>query len=164
MNRKLIVTAALALLLAPAISKAGFKQADWDLTLAGAGANDKDFESYSASLSAGIGYFLADQFEVGLRPSAIISDGGSDHVWILPVFADFHFGDGNVVPFVGANLGYQFGGGTAEDSWSAGPEGGIKWFLNPTTYVFGIIQYQFSLNEGFDSGGFVYGLGLGVRL
>ena len=45
-----------------------------------------------------------------------------------------------------------------------GPELGLKYFVNNTTYVYGIAQYEWNLNRGFNSGGFFYGLGLGVRL
>jgi len=168
MLRKLFVAfvPALALLLAmPSTSQAQFKQKDWDLTLSGQGANDKDFDTFNVSANFGVGYFLSDQFEVGMRPGVIIADGGSQYSWSLPVFADFHFDLGNGwVPFVGANIGYNIGGGNVEDSWIAGPEAGVKYFVNGTTYVYGIVQYEFNLNDGFDSGGFLYGLGLGVRL
>jgi hypothetical protein len=164
MLRSLIATVAVVLFLVPAVSQAQFKQGDWDLTLSGNGANDKDFETFNAAASAGIGYLLSDQFEAGIRPTVNISDGGSEYLWNLAAFADFHFDLGKVQPFIGANLGYQFGGGDVDDGWSAGPEGGVKWFLNSTTYIFGTVAYQFNLNEGIDSGAFVYGLGIGVRL
>jgi hypothetical protein len=166
MSRKsvAVAVAVLGLLVLPTFSHAQFKQADWDLTLSGTGSNDKDFETFNASATASIGYFVADQLELGLRPSATIGDGGSQHLYNVGAFADFHFDIGKLVPFVGGNIGYQFGSEIAEDGWSAGPEAGLKFFLNNTTYVFGIASYQFNLNEGFDSGAFVYGLGLGVKL
>lgn len=159
-----VTVAVLGLLVLPDWSHAQFKQQDWDLTLSGSGSNDKDFRTFSASATAGIGYFVADQLELGLRPSVTIGDGGSEHLYNIGVFADFHFDIGKFVPFAGGNIGYQFGSEIAEDGWSAGPEVGLKYFLNNTTYVYGIAQYEFNLNEGLDSGAFVYGLGLGVKL
>jgi hypothetical protein len=168
MLRRLFVAfvPAMALLLSlPATSQAQFKQKDWDLTLSGSGTNDRDFRTFTASATAGIGWFWTDQFEIGARPSVNISDGGSDYLWNIAAFGDWHFDLGNGwLPFVGANIGYQFGGGEVEDGWSAGPEGGIKYFVNATTYVYGSVTYEFNLNDGIDSGAWVYGLGLGVKL
>jgi len=168
MLRRLFVSfvPALALVLSlSSVSNAQFKQKDWDFSLSGSGANDKDFRTFSAAATASVGYFVSDQFEVGLRPGIVISDGGSQYTYNVVAFGDFHFDLGNGwVPFVGANIGYQFGGGEVDDGFTAGPEGGLKYFINGTTYVYGSVSYQFNLNEGISSGGFLYGLGLGVKL
>ena len=53
--------------------------------------------------------------------------------------------------------------------WEAAPEGGLKWFLNNTTFVYGMVEYQIFLdkhsnvNNAFNDGVFVYTLGIGVR-
>jgi hypothetical protein len=167
MLRKLFVAfiPALALLLAvPSTSQAQFKQTDWDLTLSGSATNDNDFDTFNASAQFGVGYFLSDQFEVGLRPTITLADGGSENSYNVSVFGDFHFDLGNGwVPFIGANIGYGWGD-NVNDSFTGGPEGGIKYFLNSTTYVFGNVAYLFDLEESFGDGNFFYGLGLGVRL
>jgi len=168
MLRRLIVSfvPALALLLSlSSTTHAQFKQRDWDFTISGSGSNDKDFRTFNAAVTAGIGWFWTDQFEIGFRPSVQIGDGGSDYLWGAFVFGDWHFDLGNGwVPYVGANLGYSFGGGSFDDGFAAGPELGIKYFMNATTYVYGNVAYEFDLNEGLDSGAFIYGLGLGVKL
>ena len=163
MMRRLLVVSALALFIAPAVARAQFKQADWDFTISGTAANDKDFRTFSLGANGSLGYFVIDQLEVGLRQTLTISDGGSQWVGNTGVFGDWHFDLGKFVPFVGANIGYAYGGGDAEDGFSAGPEVGLKYFVNGTTYVFGIATYEFNLNRGFDSGGFVYALGIGFR-
>jgi hypothetical protein len=41
----------------------------------------------------------------------------------------------------------------------------VKYFINSTIFVDFNVAYEFGLQHGgFDSGGFFYGLGLGVRL
>jgi len=168
MLRRLLVAFVPALALVCLLSssaQAQFKQRDWDFTISGSGANDKDFETFNVAATAGIGWFWTDQFEIGFRPSVQIGDGGSQYTWGAFVFGDWHFDLGNGwVPFVGANIGYNFGGGDFEDAFSAGPEAGIKYFLNATTYVYGNVAYEFNLNDGFDSGGFIYGLGIGLKM
>jgi len=94
MLRRLIVSfvPALALLLSlSSTTHAQFKQRDWDFTISGSGSNDKDFRTFNAAVTAGIGWFWTDQFEIGFRPSVQIGDGGSDYLWGAFVFGDWHF-------------------------------------------------------------------------
>jgi hypothetical protein len=163
MWRYAIVLSAVGLMMLPAKSQAQFKQGDWELTLSGQGANDKDFETGSASAVGSLGYFFSDQLEVGLRQGITWADGGSAWNGDTRLAADFHFDFARWQPFLGANIGYTYGD-NVDDSWIAGPEGGVKYFMNSTTFVEAIVSYEFSLNNGFDSGAFFYGLGIGVRL
>jgi len=86
------------------------------------------------------------------------------------VGADFHLplGDQNqFVPFAGANFGYVYGD-NVNDTWEAAPEGGIKVFVNNSTFVFAQVEYQFffksgSTSDSFKNGQFVWTLGLGFR-
>ena len=164
MTHRVFLAAILAVLLAPAVSHAQFKQGDWDWSVSGSGSNDKDFRTYNYQISSQYGYFITDQLELGLRPSALVSDGGSDHLYLLNAFGDYHFDLGKWAPFVGGNVGYQFGSRIAEDGWIAGPEVGVKYFVSSSTYVQFIAQYEWNLNVGVNSGAFFYGLGLGVKL
>ncbi len=66
------------------------------------------------------------------------------------------------VPYIGANFGYSYGEGVS-DAWRLGPEVGLKYFVNETTYLYGNMSYEFDLNDGFDNGGFVYGVGIGFK-
>jgi hypothetical protein len=51
----------------------------------------------------------------------------------------------------------------SRDTWAGGPEAGVKYFINQTTFVSLLVQYQFSFRDAFNEGMFIYGLGLGVR-
>jgi len=171
-RRNGLILAALALMLVPATSAFGqFKQGDWELTLGGTGANGPDFDGVTAGVNGSLGYFLADQFEISLRQNLTYSDLGPGSSWdgSTRVALDFHFDLGAVQPFVGGNLGYVYGD-NVRDSWEAAPEAGVKVFLNSTTFVMFLAEYQFffdkgdSLDNAFSDGQFVYTLGLGVRL
>lgn len=139
----------------------GFQKGDWSLTLSGGGVSDKDLDDTSFSLSVSPSYFVSDSFEIGLRQGATYNDGFSG---ATTVFIDYNFRMQNPkwVPFVGANFGYSYGE-DVEDAWRAGPEVGLKYFVNDSTFLYGRAAYEFDLNDGFDSGGFVYGLGIGFR-
>jgi hypothetical protein len=163
MWRYAIVLSAVGLLLLPSSSQAQFKQGDWELTLSGQGSNDKDFETGAFSAIGSVGYFFTDQLELSFRQGVVWADGGSTWSGDSRVAGDFHFDFARWQPFAGANIGYAYGE-DVDDQWIAGPEAGVKYFLNSTTFVMVIAAYEFSLNNGFDSGGFSYGLGIGVRL
>jgi len=164
MLRKFYLVPVLGLLLLPAIARAQFQQGNWSLELSGQGSNDKDFETGSAAVNVDLGYFMTKELAAGVRQSAVWGDGGSAWSGITTVFADWHFDLDRWQPYVGANIGYSYGSGeNTDDSWIAGPEGGVKYFVNSTTFIDLRATYEFDLEEGFDGGGFTYGLGIGFK-
>jgi hypothetical protein len=137
-----------------------FEKGNFDLTLSGTGANDKDFNDGSFNVNVGLGYFISNEVEVAVRQSGGYSDGWSGSTAIA---ADYNFDlNSKLVPFVGVSVGYTYGDGV-NNTWSAGPEVGVRYFLNSSTYVQANGSYQFNLDDGIDSGGFTYGLGIGFR-
>ncbi len=175
MFRKGLILAALTALVAiPTMARADFQQGDFELTLSGSGNGSKDFDGFSAGANASLGYFMTDQLELGIRQSVSYDDvntgpneGGALNA-STRVFADFHFDMGQWQPYIGANIGYAYGDSTS-DTWEAAPEGGVKYFLNSTTFIFAAIEYQFffdgadDVDSSFDDGQFIYSLGLGVK-
>lgn len=75
---------------------------------------------------------------------------------------------GRFWPFVGVSLGYVYGD-AVEDTWVAGPEAGLRYFVNETTFVVGMVEYEFffedsdEAEDAFDDGRFVYTLAMGFR-
>lgn len=163
MKRFLIALALLVGVVATAgIARADFEKGNWDLTLSGGGASDKDLNDTSFSLDLAPGYFISNEVEIGIRQNLAYNDGFAG---ATAAFVDYnfnHIGDGKLVPFVGLNIGYTYGE-KIDDTWSAGPEAGVRYFLNSTTYLYGRAAYEFDLQNGIDDGGFVYGVGLGFK-
>ncbi len=164
MLRKLLFVGVVALLpsLAMAVPQAG----DWELTLSGTGASDNDFDNNSFGVDVQVGYYFIDPAQVYVRQSlSWVDPEGSDSVvqGSTRLGLDWHFqlGD-NWRPFVGANIGYAYGD-FVDDSWIASLEGGVKYYVNASTFIYGIVEYQFLLEESFGDGGFVYGLGIGFN-
>jgi hypothetical protein len=167
---RLQATALIAASLLAAAPALAIDQAEnWELQLLGAGSSDNDFESGGFTLNATVGYFYNDQFQVALRQTASYTDTGSDNLWAAStrIGAYYHFNyetEQMWVPYVGVNLGYIYG--DVNDTWIAGPEVGIRYFVNPTTFVGLSVAYDFlfdSADEGFDDGQFVYGVGIGFQ-
>lgn len=180
MLRKMVLgsVAAFALLVIPAAANAQFSQGDWVLTLGGNGSSDKKFRGTEWDIDASLAYFVSDQIGVGVRQNIAFnnSDNSSsasksdDWNATTSVFGDFHIDLGRFQPYVGAEIGYLYGDKDIEDSWFAGPEAGVKFFVNSTTFIYGNVKYQFifddtdQIDSSFDEGRWVYTLGLGVRL
>lgn len=165
MLQKLFVAVVVGVLLIPAISQAQFKPGDVEMTLSGSGTNNNDFDTGSFAVGGSLGYFLTKEMEIGGRQSLGWSSGDTNSSWfgVSRLFFDYNFDLDRLVPFVGVNAGYLYGD-DAEDAWLGGPEAGLKYFLNSTTFVFGEISYDFNLEEAFDEGAFFYSVGLGVKL
>ncbi len=164
MLRKYIWIPALALFLLPAIAQAQFEQGNWDLQLSGNGtaSHGGSFNTGSASANVQLGYFMSKEMEVGVRQGLIWADGGSAWGGSTAAYFDWNFDMDRWVPYVGANLGYAYGT-SIHDYWAAGPEAGVKYFLNSTTFVNVAATYEWNLNDGPQAGAYQFLLGLGVK-
>jgi hypothetical protein len=160
---------AVALFLLPAFVFAeqpsyGFHTGDREFTLSGSGSSDHSLRRTDFTTSLSLGYFWTDNFEGALRQDIGINDReGSSWNGATTLAFDYHFNLGSVQPLIGASAGYVYGD-RLKDQWVAGPEAGVKVFINQTTFVRALVQYEFPVTESFKSDGrFIYGLGLGVR-
>ena len=170
MVNRLSLIAACAILSISSMAFANFAASNKELTLSGSGNNDKEFDSGAVSVAASFGYFLTDSFEIGARQSISYADssGGSSTSASTRGFIDYNFDLGAWRPFVGLNIGYVYGD-DVNDTWEAAPEGGVKYFVNDTTFIYAMVEYQFffsdtdEIDNAFDDGQFVYSLGIGFR-
>lgn len=145
------------------------KTGDQLLTLSGAGASNKDFNTNAFALGFDYGKYISREAVVGVRQNVGIADTGDDNNWngSTRLFYDYHFGTTEWRPFVGANIGGVYGDGVNE-TFLAGPEAGVKYFVKEETYVQLQAEYQFFFDSGseakdnYDDGSFVYGLGMGI--
>lgn len=170
MLRKGLVLAALMLL--PAVAGAQVR-GPWEVTLSGTGVTPSRFNGFEGGVNGSIGYFFNDSMELSARQNVNYNDIGGPVAFNgeTRVAFDLHLplGDQNqLLPFVGANLGYVYGKGV-RDTWEAAPEAGLKWFVGPDVFLFGQVEYEFffrnggGVNNGFKNGQFVYTLGVGFR-
>jgi len=170
MLRKAMVFAALLLL--PTVASAQIR-GPFELTFGASAVNSSRFDGFSAAASANIGYFITDALEVGVRQTLTYDDVVSPRILDASTAGavDLHFplGERNeFLPFVGANIGYIYGSGV-RNTWEAAPEGGLKYFVNNTTFLFVQVEYQFffrkssGIGNSFKDGQFVYTGGIGFR-
>ncbi len=146
-----------------------FHEGDHTLTLGGGGNGDKDLDNSTLSINVGYSQFITNETAVALRQELNMADAGSDQAWngSTRFAVDYYWSSGNCKPFLGVNLGYLYGD-SVKEQFIAGPEAGIKHFLNESTFLYANVEYQFLFKNSdqannIDDGRFVYALGLGFR-
>ena len=168
MLRKSIV-AVLALLAVPAICSAQFEKGDYELTLSGTASAPKSVTGGFVGVTGTAGYFLTKEAEISLRQqvSYLHNDVDlphvSDEAWggLTHAAFDYHFDFGALQPFVGVYGGYEYPAGSTGYP-SIGPEVGVKYFVNGTTFIFARAGYTYDLSTPSESF-FVGDLGIGFR-
>jgi hypothetical protein len=167
----LVPTLALAALMAwPAVSNAQFKQGDWVLTLAGTGDSNKDFNRGAFELGGSVGYFVTQNIELAVHQDLGYAEHPSVFTGVTQLSADWVFDLGRWAPYLGVNGGLAYGTHAQGES-EVGPEAGVRYFINSTTFVFGQIEWDFHNDNhgsgaasGFQFSTIVYTVGLGVKL
>ena len=143
-----------------------------EFTLSGTGTSDRGLDNGSFGITGSYGWYLNRDLELAIRQSANWAsvNNGSDRLNGSTRGAlDYHFDvTDRFRPFVGASIGVIYGDGVNETG-IIGPEAGVKYYLNPTTFIVGQIEYQYLFDDGdeidnnFDNGAFAYTLGLGLN-
>jgi hypothetical protein len=166
-KKKALYLTTAVLLLAPIAAfgqvESPFKTGVREFSIAGSGASDESFDNTGFSTSFSLGQFFTDSLEGSIRQDFTYVDvsGEDDFSGSTRLGVDYHFGTGRLVPFVGGTFGFLYGD-NVEDQFIAGPEGGLKFFLNSTTFAFAQLEYQILFDDDDDDGRFVYGIGLGM--
>ena len=148
----------------------GPSEGSWEFILGGSGSSDQDFDSNAVAVDATVGYYFTDIFEAGLRQNVTVAGNEDDQSFngSSTVFADLVFDAGKLRPFVGVSLGYLYGDDT-ENTFIAGPEAGLKYYVKSDAFVYGRVNYDFLFDSGdeiddrFDDGRFVYTIGIGLN-
>tara|TARA_R100001460_G_scaffold103779_1_gene149109 strand:+ start:1281 stop:1844 length:564 start_codon:yes stop_codon:yes gene_type:complete len=154
----------------PAIGSAEPEAGDRIFTLTGSGSSDSDFDNNTASVSFDLGQFYTENTVLGLRQSMGFADSENDSSWngATRIFADYHFDAGKWRPFLGANFGGIYGDGV-DETFFAGPEGGVKYYVKPKTFITAQMEYQVffdsasDADDNFDDGAWAYSLGIGFN-
>lgn len=144
---------------------------DWELTLGGQGQFQSDFKGSPRSgpggafgAQLGLGYYLNDNIDVGVRQALNYVSNGT---WAgaTRAFVDYNILMDRLVPFIGGNIGYQYGNKGIEDRWGFGPEAGVKYYLQEKAFIFGMAEYRMPFQgKTFKEGFWNLTLGLGLNL
>ena len=143
---------------------------DMELTLAGSGNNDEDFDAATVSVDASLGYFLTESWEAFMRQGVGYADLEDSNRWNGSTRAgiDYNFDLGAFKPFIGGNIGWVYGD-EIEEQFTTGPEVGLKYFANENLFIYGMMEYGFlfsstnEVDDNYDNGRYVYTVGIGYR-
>lgn len=147
------------------------QQGTQEVTLSGGGSSDKDFDSTVFSLNGSWGQYFDPNSMWGVRQTVGIRDNEGESTRFdgaTRFFYDYHFGSGATRPFVGISLGGIYGEGV-DDTFSGGPEVGLKHYLKEDVFVTAMVEYQFLFDSGsdardnYDDGALFYNIGLGYN-
>lgn len=144
---------------------------NWELTLQGNGTSSVDFDTTDAAVEGGLAYFVTKNLELGVRQGVSwMNLENADDIWngSTRLFVDYSFDLKRFRPFFGVSTGYLYGDST-DDSWIAGPEAGVKYYVFPKAFLYLLCEYNFTfknsdkIDEAYDDGRFAYAIGFGVN-
>jgi len=147
-----------------------YEKGDLELTLGGSGSSDDSFDGTVFNIEAGLGYFITQNLETIWRQGVSYADIPGDDYWNAStrLSFDYNFDLKKWYPYLGANIGYLYDD-TVGEQFIAGPESGVKFFINDTTFIIAGIEHQFlfedtkNADDKFDNGRFAYLLGIGFK-
>jgi hypothetical protein len=149
----------------PYTAEVGPRQGDWEAFIGGSGTSDDKFNRNAIGVNGSIGYYALKWLPVSLRQSFVATFG--DHVndnfqYSTTGAVDLQAPLGRFQPFIGGFGGYAYG---ANYTWLTGPEAGIKFYVNESTFIQGLFQYGLIADKNFewDDGVAVYTIGAGFN-
>ena len=164
----LLVVAAATLL--PSLAWAQPEAGNWELTLAGRGSNDDNWDDGAFLIGAKVGHFFTKELEVYVRQDVdVIYEDGGTWGFFTAIGVDYHFDLDAWQPYVGGQVGYFYGDDDiVDDTGAVGPEVGVKYFVNNTTFIFAELGWVFFFedsDEGTDEDDsrWTYSVGIGFQ-
>lgn len=143
-----------------------------EVTFGGSGGSNRHLSDSFGGFSGSYGMYFSNEWQGVLRQSLNYHNpAGAATTWggSTRVAADYHFTElGMTMPFVGASLGRVYGS-SLRDTWSAGLEAGVKYYLQRKFFVFGMAEYSWlfkrarNVDNDFGSGQFIFTTGLGFN-
>lgn len=167
MNKKLMLSMVLASTCIAQSAIAQQEAGDREFSLSGSGGSDNSFKSNSLGISGTYGWFHTKEIEYGIRQSIGIADIEGSSLGLsgsTAAFADYHFDFAQWQPFIGASLGVTYGTSSAiKEEFALGPEIGVKYYIQPKTFIQAQATYLFKVDDDVDQGSLRYTVGLGIN-
>ena len=143
-----------------------------EFTLGGSGVSNKKLDNSAGGVNFSAGKYISDSLLVSIRQTVNYNNpntGGTAWDGSTLAAIDEHFGHSVLRPFLGVNLGGIYGDGV-KDTWAAGLEGGLKYYMQPRTFLFALAEYEWLFEKGeqvhsqFNQGQFIWTVGVGFNL
>jgi hypothetical protein len=150
----------------------GPRAGDMEFTITGTGFSNKDMDNSGGGVTFAVGSYLNDSgLELVVRQSIQYANTEDDSgVWVgaTRLALDQHlFVRGSVHPFVGVNFGGIYG--DVDETFIGGIEVGVKWYVQPRTFIFAMVDYAWTFDDtddaddAFEEGGYQWSIGVGFN-
>jgi len=137
---------------------------NWETTITGTGQSDNEFDNSNFGFTGSIGRYLTKNFiltfKQGLQFGEVNDSSLVNGRSVMQAAYQWDFARWQ--PYLGMNLGAVYGAGIDDDG-VVGPEGGIKYFVNESTFIFGNIAYEVPVSDCCGDGSIPYSLGVGFN-
>lgn len=143
-----------------------------EFTIGGSGASNRDFDNSFGGGNFSFGTYINETAMWTIRQSINYANpevGGKQWNGATRLAFDQHLAArGALRPFVGVNVGGVYGD-AVRDTWAAGLEAGGKFYVQPRTFIYAIVEYGWffrhaeGIDESFDDGQFNWGVGIGFN-
>lgn len=137
---------------------------NWEATLTGSGQSDVDFDTNGIGVTGSLGYYFTKNvlltFKQGVNYRDDEDTGFINGRSVLQ--AAYQWDLARWQPYLGVNVGGQYGPRLRDDG-VFGPEAGIKYYVNESTFLFGNIAYETPIGECCKDGTIPYALGIGFN-
>lgn len=148
----------------------GPRAGDVDFMIGGSGTSNKDFDDSLGGINFSVGQYLRSTQQIVLRQTINYSnpsDQGRSWNGASRIAFDQYFLDRTPWrPFAGASLGGVYGD-NVRDTWAAGLEAGLKYYVRPRVFIELIAEYAWyfrhsnKIDNSFDTGQWNWALGTG---
>jgi len=144
----------------------GPQAGNWEATLTGTGQSDDDFDNSAFGVTGSLGKYLTKNWLATFKQGLSLdeeSDLAGDSTLVngrSVLQGAYQWDFAKWQPYLGMNVGYVYGA-TTDDEAIFGPELGLKYFVNESTFMFGNIGYEVPFDECCNEGSVPYSLGIG---
>ena len=135
---------------------------NWEAIITGTGQSVDEFDRSNFGLTGSLGYYYSKNFLLTFKQGLQYGDTNkASLVNGRSVFqAAYQWDFARWQPYLGMNIGAVYGAGIHNDG-VVGPEGGLKYFVNESTFIFGSIAYEVPVSKCCNNGSIPYSIGIG---
>ena len=137
---------------------------NWESTLTGTGLSDDSFDAPNFGVTGSLGYYFTKNFLVTFKQGVQLDDA-ADSTLVSGrsiVQAAYQWDFAKWQPYVGMNVGGIYGAGINDEA-VFGPEAGLKYYVNESTFLFGNVAYEVPVDECCKDGIVPYSVGIGFN-
>jgi hypothetical protein len=143
-----------------------------EFTISANGASNTDLNDSFGGANASLGWYINNSLQWMVRQSINYTNPrNAGRAWsgTTRLALDQNLNTiGRFRPYIGINGGRIYGN-AVHDTWTAGLEGGAKFYVQPRTFVFTQVDYAWNFDRGrqidnnFSNGQYQWGVGLGFN-